>query len=126
MNPMVQSVKNSPNKNKSKKMGPISLTGNPTKKTHTHPTHPQRPPATVRAIHHYWDPLQSSDGNNLQPEKRNGGTMELGPNNPQKWHPSAKRTASSHLKIDGWKTFSFPFWVSFLAGAFAVSFRECI
>ena len=42
--------------------------------------------------------------------------------------PSLKLTASSHLKMDGWKS-----WVSFwgnlkalASGAFAVSFRECI
>ena len=38
-------------------------------------------------------------------------------------------TNSSHLKMDGWNTFSFPFGefsAYFQGRAFAVSFRECI
>ena len=36
-------------------------------------------------------------------------------------------TNKSHLKMDGWKTMNFPFGMdTFLAGVFAVSFREAI
>ena len=39
--------------------------------------------------------------------------------------PSVKLTASLHLKMDAWNTFSFPFGALCLfSGAFAVSFRE--
>ena len=35
-------------------------------------------------------------------------------------------TNSSHLKMDGWNTFSFPYGAKGLfSGALAVSFREC-
>ena len=39
--------------------------------------------------------------------------------------PSLKLTASLHLKMDGWNTFSFPFEMAYLQGR-AVSVRECI
>ena len=36
-------------------------------------------------------------------------------------------TNSSHLKMDGWNTSSFPFWdPSLFSGAFAVSFWEIL
>ena len=42
------------------------------------------------------------------------------------WLSSLELTASLHLKMDGWSpsTFSFPFRMGLLSGAFAVSFRE--
>ena len=41
--------------------------------------------------------------------------------------PCLKLTASLHLKMDSWKTFSFPFWVpAYFQGRLLVSFRECI
>ncbi len=55
-----------------------------------------------------------------------GWYQVIGPKmNFERKTPSLKLTASLHLKMDGWNTFSFPFGISPYFQGRTVSFREC-